>query len=64
MFRPDLECPLEISLLVGTRVQHEVTINNSPNSELSDGGDTGPLLEISLLEDVGSGICGAVVAGG
>ena len=64
LFRPDLECPLEISLLVGTRVQHELMINNSPNSELSDGGDTGPLLEICLLGEGGSGIYGSAVAVG
>ena len=48
----------------GTMVQQGLIIKNSPNSELSDSGDTGPLLEIRLLEEGVSGICGAAVAGG
>ena len=49
--------------MVGTREHHELTINNYPNSELADSGDTGSLLEICLLEEGRSGICGAAVAG-
>ena len=47
-----------------TSGRHGLTIDNSPNSKLSDSGDTGPLLEISILEEGGRGICGSVVAGG
>ena len=48
----------------GTRGNNRLTIDNSPNSELAGSGDTGPLLEISLLEEDGRGICGSEVAGG
>ena len=46
------------------RGRHGLTIDNYPNSELSDSGNTGPLLEIRLLEEGGSVICGAAVDGG
>ena len=55
---------MELSLILGTRGRHGLTINNSPNSELSDSGDTGPLLEICLLGEGGSGIYGSAVAVG
>ena len=58
-----MESPLEISLVGGTRGYHELTMNNSPNSNLYNSGDTGPLLEIRLLEEGGIGICGAIVDG-
>ena len=47
-------------LISGT---HGLTIDNSPNSDLAASGDTGPLLEIRLLEEGGSGICVDAVAG-
>ena len=59
-----MESSLEMSLVGGTRGHKGLIINNSPNSELAGSGDTGPLLKISLLEEGGSGICGATVAGG
>ena len=40
-----------MSLLGGTREKKGSIINNSPNSKLADSGDTGPLLEIRLLEE-------------
>ena len=61
LFRLDVGSPLEMSLVEGTRRQHGLTINNSPNSELEGSGYTGPLLEVCLLEEGGSGICGAAV---
>ena len=45
----------------GNRGEKGLIINNSPNSELSDSRDTGPLLEIRLMEESGSRICGAEV---
>ena len=48
----------------GTRVSHGLTIDNSLDSEIADSGNTGPLLEIRFLEEVGRGICGSEVAGG
>ena len=53
-----------MSLVGGTKGQQGLIIYNSPNSELADIRDTGPLLEIRLLEEDGSGICGAVADGG
>ena len=48
----------------GTRGRHGLTIFNYPNSELYNSGDTGPLLEIRLLEVGGRGICGESVYDG
>ena len=62
LFRLDMGSPLEMSLVEGTRRQHGLTINNSPNSELCDSRETGTLLEICLMEEGGSGICGAAMA--
>ena len=64
LFRPDVDSPLEISLVGGTMGKKSLIINNSPNSELADSSYTGPLLEIRFLEEGGSGICRATVAGG
>ena len=50
--------------MVGTRVKHRLIINNSPNSNLFNSRDTGPLLEIFLLEEGGSRICESAVASG
>ena len=47
----------------GTREKKGLIVNNSPTSEISDSRDTGPLLEIRMLEEGGIGICGAAVAG-
>ena len=48
--------------LVGRIRGHKGLItNNYPNNDISDNGDTGPLIEISLLEEGGSGICGSTV---
>ena len=58
-----MESPSELSLLGGTRVRHGLNMYIYPNSELADSGDTGPLLEIRLLEEGGSGICVDAVAG-
>ena len=44
LFRPDVDSPLEQSLLVGTRGRHGLTMDNYTNSELANSGDTGPLL--------------------
>ena len=63
LFMPGVESPSKMSLVGGTRGKKELIINNYPNSDISDGGDTGLLLGINLLEDDGSGICGATVAG-
>ena len=41
--------------------QHGLAINNYSNSELANSRDTGPLLEIILFEEGGSGICGSAV---
>ena len=54
LFTTGAESLLEVSLVVGTRVKKELIINNSPNSELADSRDTGPLLEISFMEKDGS----------
>ena len=59
LFRPDVEYPLEMSLVGGTRGKQGLIINNSPNIELDDIGDIGPLLEISLLEEGVSAIFGS-----
>ena len=40
---------VSISTGEGTRGSHGLTIDYSPNSELEDSGDTGPLLEIRFL---------------
>ena len=48
----------------GTRGKKDLIINNYPNSKLDESGDTGLLLEIRLLEEGGSGICGAELASG
>ena len=64
MFTPDVDSPLEMSFLGGTRGQKGLIINNSPNRKLYDSGDTGPLLEIRLIEEGRRGIGGAAVAGG
>ena len=64
MFKPDVESPSEMSLVVGTRGKQGLILNNYPNSELSDSGDTVSLLKIRLLEEGGSVICGAAVDGG
>ena len=64
LFRLDVESPSELSLLGGTRGKHGLTINNYLNRELAESGDTGPLLEIRLLEEGGSRICGSAVDGG
>ena len=64
LFRPDVESPSELLLLGGTRVMHELTIDNTPNTKLVVSRDTGPLLEIRLLEEGGRGISGAAVTGG
>ena len=63
LFMPGVESPSKMSLVGGTRGQKELVINNYLNSDIYDGGDTGLLLGINLLEDDGSGICGATVAG-
>ena len=62
LFRPDAESLSEMSLVGGARGHHELTVNNSPNSELCDSRETGTLLEICLMEEGGSGICGAAMA--
>ena len=64
LFRPVVESPSDISLVGGTRGQKGLFMNNSPNSELVGSRDTGPLLGIFLMEEGGSGICRATVAGG
>ena len=64
MFWPDAGSPSELSLVGGRRGSHGLTINNSPNSDLSDSGETGLLLEIRILEEGERRICGAAVAGG
>ena len=46
----------------GNRGKYGLTIDNPPNSEISDSGDTGLLLEIRFLEEGGRGICGSAVA--
>ena len=56
-----MESPSDISLVGGTRGQQGLIINNSPNREISESGDTCPLLEINLLEEGGNVICGAAV---
>ena len=43
---------------------HGLTLDNSPNSDLADSGDTGVLLEIRLLKEGRRGICGSAVAVG
>ena len=48
----------------GTRGKKGLTINNYSISGLADGGNTGLMLEIRLLDEGGSGICGAAVTGG
>ena len=63
LFRMEAESPSELLLVVGTSRRHGSTIDNYPNSKLSDSEDTGPLLEISLLEEGRRGVCGASVAG-
>ena len=52
-----------MSLVGVTRGQKYLIINNSPNSELADSRDTGPLLEIRILGEIGSEICGSIVVG-
>ena len=47
----------------GTRVKKYLIINIYPNSDLADSLEIVPLLEICFLEEVGSGICVAAVAG-
>ena len=64
LFRPDVESPSEMSLVGGTRGQKGLTIHNYPNINITDSRDKGPLLEISLPEEGGSGIRGAALAGG
>ena len=64
LFRPAVESPSWMLLVGGTRGKKGLIINNSPTSELADSSDTDLLLEIILLEEGGSGICGAAVAGG
>ena len=64
LFMTGAESPSEMSLVVGTRYKRELIINNYPNIELAARGDTGPLLEIILLEEGGSGMCGSEVAVG
>ena len=59
-----MESPLELSSVEGTRGMNGLTIYNNPNSNLANSWDTGPLLEIRLLEGGGRGICGAAVYGG
>ena len=44
--------------------QHGSTINYYPNSELLGSEDTGLLIEIHLLEEGGSVICGSAVSSG
>ena len=61
MFSQDVEYPSEISLVGGTRGKKGLIMNNSPNSEHAVRGNTGPMLETCLLEESGSGICGAAV---
>ena len=46
----------------GTRVNKELIINNSPNNELADSRDTGPLLEIHFMEESGSGVFGSAMS--
>ena len=46
----------------GTRKQKQLIINSSPNGKLVESGDICLILEIRLLEEGGSGICGNVVA--
>ena len=60
----DSESPSELSLMGGTRGMHGLTLDNSPNSDLADSGDTGVLLEIRLLKEGRRGICGSAVAVG
>ena len=62
LFRPGAESPLYISLVGGNRGYKELIINNCPNAKRPDRGDTGPLLEVRLMEEGGSGICGSAVA--
>ena len=59
-----MESSSEMSLVGGTRGKKVLIINNPPDREFADSGDTCPLLEISLLEEGVSGIFGAAVAGG
>ena len=61
LFMPDMESPSDMSLVGGTRRQQGLIINNSPNSELAYSRETGSLLEICLLEEGGSRICGGEV---
>ena len=51
-----------MSLVGVTKGPKGLIINNFPNNNLADSGNTGSLLEICLLEEGGSGICGSVVA--
>ena len=48
----------------GTRGEKGLILNNYPTSDLSDSEYTGLLIDICLLEEGGSGICGAAVAEG
>ena len=63
LLRPESDSPSELSLVGGTSGRHGLTIENYQNSELADSGNTGPLIEIRLLEEGGKGTCGAAVAG-
>ena len=58
-----MESLLEMSLVGRNRRRHGLTINNYPNRELYDSGDTCPLLGISILEEGGGGIFGSEVYG-
>ena len=44
LFRPDVEYPLEMSVVGGTRGHQSLITDNYPNDELSDSRDTVPLL--------------------
>ena len=46
------------------RGRHGLTIDNSPNSNLANSADTGPLLKICFWDEGGRRMCGSAVAGG
>ena len=48
---PGVDYPLEISRGGGTISKEEININNSPNSELAESGDTGPWFKIKSMEE-------------
>ena len=50
LFRLEVVSPPKLSLVGRTSGRNGLTIDNDPNSELYNSGDTGPLLEISILE--------------